>query len=509
VNLLRKWLGQAARLAATGLIFGGVAMPPAKAAAIAGDCCADLEKRIAELETTATGKGNRNMSLTIMGQVHRMILWWDDGKSRGTDYGLDNTNSSTRFSFLGEAKVSSRAKVGFEIMYEIGAGGTSTKASQFDVDGKSDPQISGNDGVKSFTGNNVDAYASDVRRMEFWIEDSLWGRLRVGRYESAGAVTTIDLGGINAGADSSVIQANGSFLIRGTAGQYYAMKWSALGDPAVDKSRNQLVRWDSPTVAGFILTASIMEDGSNWGAMLRYANEFNGLRIAGGIGYEHWSQLTASNGCVNGAPDGTSAPCAGPADLANPRPDVSVWGIGLSALHVPSGFFAQGHYLAADFNDDLTFNGNQLQAGTFWGDTKNGRIPATQWLIQAGIAKNRFGIGNTALFVEYGRNEGWGAAGGTAAPTGASYSDTTIPGAVSVLGVVNTAMDVWGAGITQHLDAATTELYIDWRHFSANVTCSSTGVNCTGEAATLGTVPLQRLQTESFDAIIGGARVKF
>jgi hypothetical protein len=305
-----------------------------------------------------------------------------------------------------------------------------------------------------------------------------------------------------------VVLVNGSFLIRGTAGQYYAVPWSALGDPAANQARQQLVRWDSPTVAGFILTASIMEDGSNWGTMLRYANEFNGFRVAAGIGYEHWSQLTASNGCLNGAP-ATGAPCAGPADLANPRPDVAGWGAGLSVLHVPTGLFAQGHYMAVDYNSDNTMSGNQFGAGTFWGDTKNGRIPANQFMIQAGITKNWFGFGNTAIFGEYVRSEHFGAAGAAAGPSGASYSVAGLPGGTPVFGVSDTALNVWGAGITQNLDAAATELYLDWRHFDASITCSSTGVNCQGAAAAIGTVPLQKLQTESFDAIIGGARVKF
>src|ERR1700704_441935 len=92
--------------AAAGLFMGGVAMPSAKAADLGGDCCADLEERVAELEATTARKGNRKMSLTITGQVNRMIMGWDDGRQRGVYYGIDNINSSSRFSFLGEATVS-------------------------------------------------------------------------------------------------------------------------------------------------------------------------------------------------------------------------------------------------------------------------------------------------------------------------------------------------------------------------------------------------------------------
>src|SRR5436190_21624904 len=90
-----------ALVAAAGLLMGGVAMPSAKAADLGGDCCADLKERVAELEATTARKGNRKMSLTITGQVHRIVLGWDDGHSSRIYYGLDNTNFSICFTPLG------------------------------------------------------------------------------------------------------------------------------------------------------------------------------------------------------------------------------------------------------------------------------------------------------------------------------------------------------------------------------------------------------------------------
>jgi hypothetical protein len=489
--------------AAFGLVMG---VSSARAADLGGNCCADLEERVAELEATAARKGNRKMSLTITGQVHRMVLWWDDGQSSKTYYGLDNTNSSSRFSFLGEAKVTASVKIGFEMMWEIEAGGTSSKVSQFDTDGKVGAQIAGSAGVKSFTGANVDAYAGDARRMAFWVEDSKLGRVTVGRYESAGAITTIDLGGISAGASSSMELVNGSFLIRGPQGQYYAATWATFLDPASNQARTQLVRYDSPTWNGFIYTASIGEDGGYWGTMLRYANEFSGYRVAAGIGYEQATQRQASLGCPFTIP-ATTGCGAGPDDLFVPAPDVQAWGASIAVLHVPSGLFAQGHYIHADFDENNPGSGSG--AGAFWGQTANGRIPANQWLIQAGITKNWFGYGNTALYGEWSRSEGWGARGGPFAPAGATFSNGAIPGSVSIIGVTDSEVTVWGAGLTQNVDAAATELYLDWRHFNPEITCSATLANCQGTAATIGTVRLEKLQAEGFDAIIGGARVKF
>ena len=109
------------------------------------------------------------------------------GTARKTYYGLDSTNSSSRFGFLGSARVTPKVTMGFEIMIEIEAGGTSSKVSQFDEDGKVGGQICGSAApAGSFNQHNVDAYFGDARRVAWWVEHTDLGRLTVGRYESAG-----------------------------------------------------------------------------------------------------------------------------------------------------------------------------------------------------------------------------------------------------------------------------------------------------------------------------------
>ncbi len=63
-------------LVAAGLLAG--AATSASAADLGGNCCADLEERIAELEATTVRKGNRKVSLTITGWVGEQITFWDD-----------------------------------------------------------------------------------------------------------------------------------------------------------------------------------------------------------------------------------------------------------------------------------------------------------------------------------------------------------------------------------------------------------------------------------------------
>ena len=139
-------------------------IPSAKAADLGGDCCADLEERVAELEATTARKGNRKMSLTITGQVNRAVLWWDDGQVSNAYYGLDNTNSSSRFGFLGSARVNPSVSMGFEIMIEIEAGGTTIEGqpARRGWQGRR-AAVAGTSAVLQRARNN-DAYFGDARR---------------------------------------------------------------------------------------------------------------------------------------------------------------------------------------------------------------------------------------------------------------------------------------------------------------------------------------------------------
>jgi hypothetical protein len=390
--------------------------------------------------------------------------------------------------------------MGFEIMIEIEAGGTSSKVNQFDEDGKLTafiPNINQGApnpivpaGVPSFNAHNVDAYFGDARRAAWYIEHDDLGRLTVGRWDAAGVLATIDLTGhLFLGASSSFILLNGGFFIRGGGGQYFTTSWGAIGDPASASSgRTELVRYDSPVWHGFIFGSFIAEAGDYYGAQLRYANEFQGFRLAGAIGYERVRDV-ATPGVVD------------PNNVAfnGPAPDVTAWGIALSAMHVPTGLFVQGHYNGVDF-------GNVAPGAPsgYWGQGAAGVKKDTgHWLIQAGISKNWFGYGNTSVYGEYGVATDWGAnVGGRnfAAP-----ANTT--GFTPVNGVTDTALRVWGAGIAQNFDAAATAVYLGYRHMEADITCTGAGAvgDCSGPAG----APPTKLDTKPIDVIVMGARVLF
>jgi Gram-negative porin len=106
-------------LAAAGvaIIMGAYSDAPGKAADLGGDCCSDLEERVAELEATTVRKGNKKVSVTLYGQVNKAVLWWDDDAEKNT-YVVDNNYESSRFGFKGSAKIGGDWWAGYRMEIE-------------------------------------------------------------------------------------------------------------------------------------------------------------------------------------------------------------------------------------------------------------------------------------------------------------------------------------------------------------------------------------------------------
>jgi hypothetical protein len=92
----------------------------ATAADLGGNCCSDLEERVAELEATTVRKGNRKMSLQVYGQVSETVMWWNDGASNNV-YVLENNNIKNKLGFRGNAKINSDWSAGFRLEMQIRA----------------------------------------------------------------------------------------------------------------------------------------------------------------------------------------------------------------------------------------------------------------------------------------------------------------------------------------------------------------------------------------------------
>ena len=124
-------------VAAATLIGSWLIWTPLYAADLGGDCCADLEKRVAELEATTVRRGDKKVSVTLYGKANRAVLFWDDGAETNT-YIVDNNYESSRFGLKGSAKISGDWTAGYLLEIEP-TEGNSAKLNQFDDDNQSDP----------------------------------------------------------------------------------------------------------------------------------------------------------------------------------------------------------------------------------------------------------------------------------------------------------------------------------------------------------------------------------
>ena len=118
---LTKTSSRIAIAAALGMTLGGFAMSasPAKAADLGGDCCADLEERVAELEATTVRKGNKKVSVTLSGWVVKLGSWWDDGHETNFYTGDKDTTLSSHFQISGSAQISPGWSAGYTIAVEV------------------------------------------------------------------------------------------------------------------------------------------------------------------------------------------------------------------------------------------------------------------------------------------------------------------------------------------------------------------------------------------------------
>lgn len=461
---LKKSVSRLALVAAAGVISTS-----AIAADLGGDCCADLEERVAELEATTARKGTRKVSLTISGQVNKMIMHYNDGgpvsaagnvaggnRSSNTFWGIDNTNSSSRFNFTGDAKISPTAKAGFNMTIEVGSGARSVAVSQYRAEA---PTVTSHIGT-----GDLNDHSLFMRDAVVWLESSALGRLTLGRLTQTGPQGTIDLGGIGVIAPGTVLAGNG-LMFRNAAGNLVGSHSIGAGFDAAGDYNKRIdgIRYDSPSFAGFQVGASYGEAsntmpysgaaspigqdlGNAYAANLRYAGEFSGVRLAAAVGYERVNQdsivTTARRGTRN-----------------------TYLGGSLSLMHVPTGLFAQGGYTKID--SDVA------------GDSRDGAF----WHVAAGISQNWFGIGKTSLYGEYGKGSD------TFWVNRSAVIAAPAPGMVSTAGVAGDDMRFWGLGIVQNIDAAAMEVYLGYRNFDATIAAQPT--------------------TKDIDVIAGGARIKF
>jgi hypothetical protein len=322
----------------------GAAATPAKAADLGSGCCADLEERVAELEATTARKGNRVVSLQIYGDVTKGILFFDNGDDSDA-YVVDNDALGSILGFRGSATIKPGWTAGFRMELQV------QDASSSAVSDNSDDAIiafAPDDPPSDDPADNI-----SIRHSNVYIESDQFGRVTLGQgstaADGAAQVTlanTLISGSPDHGTSIAIV-GSGGFLLGEFASDF-------------DAGRDDVIRYDSPSIYGFIVSASWGDDDL-WDVALRFAKEWNSVRIAAAIAYQE----------------------VDPEDNPDAATETITGSIAL--MHVPTGLFG-------------SFHAGEREA-TFFGDD------ASFWYVQGGIERRWLSYGATTAYGEYGLYE--------------------------------------------------------------------------------------------------------
>ncbi len=200
----------------------------------------------------------QDISVTFGGQVNRAFLYADNGLVDDKFF-VDNDNSSTRLRARAKGQINCDVSVGAQI--EVQFESNSTAAIRFDQDGSAGPN--------NFT----------ERKLEVWFDSETFGRVWLGQGDTASNGTAeVDLSGTAVVAYSGIADMSGglefenSIRIRDVSSNFDGL------------SRQDRVRYDTPTIAGFKASTS-WTDQNHWDVALRFAQKFNGHKFAAAISY--------------------------------------------------------------------------------------------------------------------------------------------------------------------------------------------------------------------------------
>ncbi len=391
-------------LAAAGLLAGTMATS-ATAADLGGNCCADLEERIAELEATTARKGNRKVSLTVTGWVSSQIYWFDSGVESNV-YVVDNANDlSSNFKFTGSATISPGWKAGYSLWIYADPGNS----------------------LQSDNDNDTGGIGLAIENSYWFIQSDQLGKVSVGRQSLAAdnAALGTDFSGTLFPANSVTFDGGFFPLVDANTNAVQAARWEnagfwcehagiGIGNDCAGLRLNG-VRYDTPTFAGFSLSASWGED-DYWDIAARYSGEFSGIKVSLATAYSETTDNAGNRPCI-----GTGVgPCA----------DNSYFQVGGMVKHLASGLWVHGTYGINEVDDPAVLN------------------DIVGWYLKAGWSNKFSTLGATHFYGEYGKNE-------DAFDTGLTLNASAITGSDATR---------YGVGVVQEIDAAAMSLWAKYRH---------------------------------------------
>ena len=337
-------------LAAAGLLAGGLSVTSASAADLGGNCCADLEERIAELEATTARKGNRKVSLTISGWVSEQVTYWDDGFEDNVYVTGTGATIATNVKFTGQATIVPGWTAGYVLHIEA----------------------DGSDTLGTSQSNSTGGTIMDALQSYWFIKSESLGKVSVGKQSmvSDNAAILVDGSGSLVPANWVAYDAFAFGIRRKTDGVAVGT-WGTAGACIAGDCYGvpvNAVRYDSPTFAGFSASASWGDDDA-WDVGLRYAGEVAGFKLAATAVYaESSGNVSALYG------------------------DSEYFQAGVYLQHIGTGLFGLVNY--AEITDNAPDTG-EFHNGD--GDT---------WYFKAGLRQRWTPLGHTVLYGEYLQSDG-------------------------------------------------------------------------------------------------------
>lgn len=453
------------------LCMGAYTHAPAKAADLGGDCCADLEERVAELEATTVRKGNKKVSITVYGKANKAVLFWDDGAEKNV-YTVDNNYESSRFGFKGSAKISGDWSAGYRLEAEVRSASSEVLNQLDDDDGTRSGGVLGNESRLLL-----------LRHSWMYIDNKKLGQVRLGLSPTPVYNITKDTN-VTELEDTmhSDDRMNQGFFLRPKGGNtekdLSKLKWSDISrcygsaNAFVCSTRRNGASYWSPEWNGFTASWGWFEDDI-WGGALRYQKEWGKLfEVGAGIGYEKNRDENIQNGGGG---------------LAGFKRDINEWASSASIKHLPTGLFFFGAFSHSENNDS-----NRENAGVF---DKKSSPDMDAYDLQIGIQRKFISLGDSSFFGGFSNiNDGIGGAGGATRKLAAG----TFENVNVVTEITGADVNRWYLGYDQAIDAAgTLHLYAVYQHFEAGVDLINSSLNRVG-------APL-----DNFDLVYTGARLDF
>ncbi len=450
--------------AAAGFALGSVS---AQAADFGGDCCADLEERVAELEATTVRKSNRKVSVTLYGSVSQTMLWWNDGAESNV-YVVENQSVKNVLGVRGGAKINSDWSARYRLEMQVRTG-RSSSANQL-------PRAvtEGEPFARYNVGRVTPRYA--------WIglRSKTFGEISIGAQTAASigtsSVTLVNPGGFSRPAGAGYAF-QGFYLRRsGTTGSskqsLSALKWhggvftrNGATIASYDRGPTQRsVKYTSPFFlglskkSGFLFSADYGMD-DNWDVALRYVEDFGVFRFAAAVGYSHFGG-TYIGECSNIAQD----------PARDSATDCQAWQASASIMHVPSGLFLSGGMAELKDKNRKRFAGMRTTVNPV--ATRNVNSTDSFWYVLGGWSAKLNTMGKTTFWGQYMETD-YGYR--VSARMAAGDALNSFGNVLADIGGSNAT--VWGLGISQRIDAAAMNVYIGYHNVSGDITLLNTDPN--------------------------------